>query len=152
MAVTGVDKLIASLKDLDAKARRKVIVGGLRDGAKIIAEQARTNAPDASGDLRAAIKVRAGKRKKGRINMLVLISKNVLKRAYMAAQEWGWRAGAHRHTHAALKEVATAGESRKQIPGTHFMANAVKAKGNAALQAMHDRMAELLAGKAGGAA
>lgn len=67
-------KLIRKLKSLDAAIERKFIRKATRSGAAIVAKATKDKAPKLSGRLRKQIRVRAMKRKKGRIGYSVVIS------------------------------------------------------------------------------
>lgn len=78
--VTGVKELDAILRDLEPKLARKYIRKGMRDGMKLVRDQARADAPVRSGTMRKAIKVRAGRsRKRGRIAIEVRVGEGDFK-------------------------------------------------------------------------
>jgi HK97 gp10 family phage protein len=57
LTILGLTELHRALQDLPAKIERNVLRGGLRAGAKIIADQAKSLAPVKSGALRNSIRV-----------------------------------------------------------------------------------------------
>jgi HK97 gp10 family phage protein len=69
----GIEDLLKRLDKLDRKVRRQVVVKALRAGAKTIAADVRARAPVDTGLLKKSVKVRAGKRKKDRIAIGVVV-------------------------------------------------------------------------------
>lgn len=74
----GADVLERRLSALDAKISRKIGAQAMRAGAKVVLDEAKSKAPvgksrkdHKAGTLKASLKVRAGKRKKGVIRFLV---------------------------------------------------------------------------------
>jgi HK97 gp10 family phage protein len=119
IVLQGAKALERKLKQLPAKAEANVWRQGLRAGAKIIQSQAVADAPKKSGFLAKNIKVRAMKRKKGRIGILVQTSKGFYRGDdfYAAFQELGFHIGARRLVAA-----------RRFIAGRHYMDHAFKSK------------------------
>jgi len=72
--VRNVKPLIKKLKTLPQKVENKVCKKASRNAAKVQQKEAKQRFPKRTGDARAAIKVRAMKRKKGRIGANVIIS------------------------------------------------------------------------------
>lgn len=73
MKVEGADKVIRKLKNLENKVQNKITRKALRAGAKVIQKAEKAKAPVDSGRLKRSIKVRAMKRKKGRIGVNVIM-------------------------------------------------------------------------------
>lgn len=68
----GDKRLQRQLNSLDRKVQRKVVRRALREGAKIVAEAAKENAPVDEGTMRDSIKVRAHKaRRRGEFGVSV---------------------------------------------------------------------------------
>jgi HK97 gp10 family phage protein len=89
--VSGIKELKAKLADLEKKVRNKIASKAMRTGSKVIQKQVKANAPVKTGLVRNSIKVRAGKRRKGKIYFTVTCgSKNFVGKAfYGAIQEFG---------------------------------------------------------------
>jgi HK97 gp10 family phage protein len=118
--------------DLDIEARlavlekgqaRKIVRRGSRAGAKRILPTARSLAPHRTGQLRGAIRVRAGKRSRKYIAVRCTCGKDWFKgdTFYGGFQEWGWQTG---------KRGSAA---RRQVKGKHFMERAYNRKKGAAM-------------------
>lgn len=65
--VDGIKQLFKKLDQLEPKMARKPLRTGTRKGARLVLEVARALAPVDEGDLEASLRVRAGKRRRGRI-------------------------------------------------------------------------------------
>jgi HK97 gp10 family phage protein len=87
----GFDKLEAAFKQLGAVESRKRMSRVMRDATKIVLDQAVANAPEDTGLLKESLKVRAMKRKKGRVGFLVQTQSGDYqgKTFYGAFQEFG---------------------------------------------------------------
>lgn len=81
--ISGFDRVEALLRQLPAKVARKEIVSGLRKGAKVIADDARSRAPVYAGkerpdrkpgQLRDSIKVRSARARSGSVGVNVITS------------------------------------------------------------------------------
>lgn len=123
IVLQGAKALDRKLKQLPAKAEAKVWRQGLRAGAKVIQAQAVADAPKKSGFLAKNIKVRAMKRKKGRIGVLVQTSKGLYRGDdfYAAFQELGFHIGARK-----------LGAARRYVGGRLYMSHAFESKGQQA--------------------
>lgn len=108
----GMEELDRKLKLLAFPEARKVISSSLRAGAKVEHQAAKAAVPTLTGKLLQNIKVRAGKRKKNYVTVHVMIGKQYWtgEAWYGAAVEFGHRLGSRK-----------LGNSRKQIPGEHFL-------------------------------
>ena len=71
--VTGVAEIDRALRDLEPKLGKKVIRQEMRKSLKATQTAAKQLAPVASGAVRNAIKIRAGKTKRGRISIIVIL-------------------------------------------------------------------------------
>lgn len=93
--VTGIKGLDKALKALPAKIEKKVLRQAMRKGVKPIQAAAKANVPVRSGTLKKAIKVRAMKRKKDRLGVLVIVGQGDFKGEtfYGAMIEYGHFAG-----------------------------------------------------------
>jgi len=132
--LVGAKELERILLSLDAKVARKLSSKALRAGAKVIQAEAVNLAPVKSGALRNAIKVRAGKNKKGFRSIRVAIGEKWFTgdQFYAAFIEMGWKHGSRK-----------LGNKRKQIPGLHFMEKAAHNKMNEAVAVVTDTLKEL---------
>ncbi len=121
--VQGSQAIQDGLKELGKTVSRKVIVKGLRDGAKINRTQAVALAPVRSGAMKRALKVRAGKRRSGVISILVSCGKKLFVGPlfYAGFVVFGHRAGGRK-----------LGDGRKIIKANDFITRAFNAtKGDA---------------------
>jgi HK97 gp10 family phage protein len=76
------DRFFKQLNGLEKKLRNKVIKKGQRAGAKILAAEIKARCPVESGDLKRSVKVRAGKRRKGKTSIEVAIGTTSNKDVY----------------------------------------------------------------------
>jgi HK97 gp10 family phage protein len=83
------------LKKLEKRTAKKVVTKELRNTAKVFQKESKTLAPVEKGDLKKSIKVKAMKRKKGRIGVNAIISEGDFKgdQYYGSFQEFGWKPG-----------------------------------------------------------
>ena len=103
------------LRRLPSLVERKVVRQSLRAGAKVVQAQAVSDAPKKTGFLSRNIKVRAARRSRGRIGVVVQTDKGFFKgdAFYGAFQEMGFHIGPRR-----------LGDSRRFVEGKHFMKRA----------------------------
>jgi hypothetical protein len=122
--VSGLDGFAKRLEALSAYAEGATLKAGAKAVAQAIADRARELAPAASGRLRAAIRVRAGRSGQGSFSFLASVgAKNFAGDQYYGAfQEFGWKSGSRK-----------AGGNRKEIPGKHYMQQAAEEIGPSAL-------------------
>jgi HK97 gp10 family phage protein len=111
--------MLRKLKRMDQDIAGKAVKKSLRAGAKVIQTALVAAAPVKSGQTRAAIVVKAMKKKAGRIGMLVQLGRKSFQGDawYAEAVDRGHKVG-RRPSKARIK----AGEdSRGFIPGTHWL-------------------------------
>lgn len=72
--ITGLKPAIKALKTLDAKVAKKVLRQSMRKALKPMQQAVKAEAPVRTGALKRAIKVRAGKRKRGQVSVVVAAS------------------------------------------------------------------------------
>lgn len=138
MEVKGLDEIQSRLSGLSAYAERDVVKNALKKAANVVATAARELVPEKTGALKRAIRVRMGRAKaKGSISVIAAVGRQwfVGDQFYGAFQEFGWRAG--------KRKGAREQDTRKQIPGEHFMQYAFD---ETAAQAMAALKSELIAG------
>jgi HK97 gp10 family phage protein len=90
--VEGLEEIIAKLKELETKIAKKIIRKALRKGASILTKATKQRAPvGETGNLKAGIKTKAGKRSRKTISINVVLSDSTVKGAayYAAFQEFG---------------------------------------------------------------
>lgn len=122
--ITGVKEIELALKTLGPKVGRKVIRQAIRKGVKPIQAAAKADAPKGkTGLLKSAIKVRAMRRKRGRIGVVAQIGVG----DFQGKSYYG-----------AFKNFGT-----KRMPGVHFMEKAYASEKN---QARDTTAREILAG------
>lgn len=73
IAISGDRRVLAKLKRLPRKVQGKVLRRAMRDGMKIVQARVKVEAPVDKGVLRRNVKVRALKRKRGRIGIEVRV-------------------------------------------------------------------------------
>lgn len=91
VTITGdkrIDRKLGKLSGADAK---KVLRRALRRAVKPLQAAAKADAPVDTGRLQAKIKVRAMKRKKGRLGVVVQVDQTDLEKPYAAVEEFGDR-------------------------------------------------------------
>jgi HK97 gp10 family phage protein len=91
----GYSELRSKLDDLGRNAGGRIARRSLRAGAKVMQAQLRQDAPDVTGQTKAAIKVRAGKRSRTKISMMVTLGKGFFQGStfYAGFVNWGWLTG-----------------------------------------------------------
>jgi HK97 gp10 family phage protein len=77
-----------AFKDLGKKVQGKIVRQSLRAGAKVLAKEVKEEAPEDTGKLKASVKLKAGKRKKDVISILVDVSGGH-ETAFVASVEYG---------------------------------------------------------------
>jgi HK97 gp10 family phage protein len=107
--MTGHKEIVAALRELSAKMEKKVLSQALRDATKIYADAIKQEAPVLSGKLRRSVKVRAMKRKRGRVGYSARFNQTDGGKWYANTIEYG-----SKH----------AGRSRAIIPANPFMRRA----------------------------
>ena len=129
--LVGMDAALRKLRTLPKKVQGKIIRPALRAAAKIGQTEARRLAPIKGGLLRKNIRVRAAKRKRGRIGVVFQnIGGDYKGETYYAAfQEFGYRIGPRK-----------LGTARTEVPGKHFMEQAGKNKEKAMVQTVQMMM------------
>jgi HK97 gp10 family phage protein len=99
ITMLGDKELEKALAAIDEKMQKKLMQNALREGAKIIAEEAKVRAPKRTGMLKRSIKVRAlHQKKRGTLGVQVQTGTRrelgISEQAYgyyPAALEYGWR-------------------------------------------------------------
>jgi len=131
----GVNDAIKTLQLAGDKLQRKGIVAGLKAGCKVVQAQAQADAPHKTGATAAAIKIKAGKRKKGRVSYLVTIGQGWFKgdEYYASFVALGHKQGKRK-----------LGDKRKDIPGNPYLKNAMNQATEAALEAIHNTINQYL--------
>ena len=113
LEVKGLDALLKQLKELPNVAQNKAARKGLRAAAKKFYPVAKGLVPVRTGQLKAAIKVRAGKKRRNRITMYVGPALGFMKGKtfYAGFVEWGTaNMGEHKFIEPAFdREAETAG-------------------------------------------
>lgn len=131
----GAKELSRAMRGLPKTMQRKLLMQGLRAGAKIFQSAAKANVPVDSGALRRSIKVRVGKvRTKGDKSVVVITGKSMFegKTFYGAFVEYGHGLGKRSRGVALAQErrsrsgqagdgSAVAGDTRKRVPARPFM-------------------------------
>ena len=117
-SLQGDKELTRKLKDIPDKTVNKGLRKGTRAGAKIVQAAAKGMVPQATGNLKRNIKVRAMKRKKGRVGARVTIPPDAF---YGTFQEKGWKA-----------------RNGRRIPGKYFMKTAANQEQSKVFQAITD--------------
>ena len=122
-AQIDIDSALAGLERLSQKLQKKVIRKGLRAGGKIWLAAVKAAAPVRSGNLKRAIKLRAGPRRKGASSITVGARRKDLKVRpgdqgfYPASVEYGHKVG---HRGGAVRPLVRALSGRTKSPPTRF--------------------------------
>lgn len=77
--ITGIKEIDKALSELEPKLAKKIIRKTLRDSAKIVREEVKQTAPFETGELKAAVKVKAGRRRRNSISVQVQIGEGDFK-------------------------------------------------------------------------
>lgn len=112
--INGVSEIQRAFRELPDKLAKKVVRQALRKGLAPIRDEAKTLAPRKSGRLASAIKIRAGRRKRGVIGLVVRVGD----------KDFGGRP-----FYGAFREF---GDKRQS--GTHFLERAFNARKQMAAQ------------------
>lgn len=128
MVLSGFDDVAKMFETLDTKLRNKILRPALRDGAKVIAAEARLLAPVKSGNLKKNIKVRAQKKisKKGRIGFVATVGKFGFFKGnefYAGFLEYGHRIGKRSAGVRRLQDAKRSGK-KTQAQKDHLQAKA----------------------------
>lgn len=152
ITVTGLKELGQMLATLDEKVIPKLVRQGLRAGAKSMLPAIASAAPKGkTGKLARSFTVAGGGRKKGVIAVNIQVGKKwfVGDLFYAGFQEFGWKAGKRSKDVKAFQDVVrratksnrrkinavfvAPADSRREIPGKHFVQNASQAKAQSAV-------------------
>lgn len=130
ITITGIDKIDKKLASLPEKTLKKLAKKAVRTALKPIQIAAKAKAPKDTGELRKNIKVRAMTRlrdKKATIGVQVIAGQDFTGPTFHGGfQEFGWKAGKRTAgiKRAQKKKIAVISDSRRQIPGKHFVEDA----------------------------
>lgn len=118
LSIDGMDELTAALSRLEAFAEKDVIKKACRAGAKVVADAAKELAPEKTGRLKNAIRVRMGRVKRGSVSALAAVGKRWFAgdEFYGAFQEFGWKSGRRSRSAEAIARRITRG-LRQQARG-----------------------------------
>lgn len=128
----GVKQIERALRELEKKVARQVVAKALRAGAKIIQAEVKAQAPVDTGRTKKALKVRAAKRKAGRVRFDVKIGDKEFqgKAFYPPMVELGHKTGSKRS------------KDRKKIDGKRFIRDAYKTKAEQARAVIEKQLKE----------
>ena len=120
-----VEKINRMLLTLPKSIRNKILRQELRKFGKELVSPSKAATPVRSGKLRKSVKVRAQKRTRSSVGVVVGYSEKPFTgdTFYGAFLEWGWRIG--KRPSRAAKSV----DNRKQVPGRRMLGNVAEAKG-----------------------
>lgn len=130
----GDKRILKKLAGLPPKIQRKVISKSARTAMRPVLNAAKANAPKKTGRLKKSLRMRALKRsRKGRIGVTVATSAKWFSgdEYYGAFQEFGWKVGKRAKGHRRKDAEA---DTRKQVPGKHYVERAYKSHGEQALK------------------
>lgn len=134
-----VAKINRMLTALPKKIRNKILREELRKGAKTLLPASKAATPARTGKLRRSVKVRAVKRSRKSVGVLVGYNDKAYAgdTFYGAFLEWGWKQGKR------PSRVVRGGASdnRKEIPGRRMLGNVAEAKGPGVLDAVITQIA-----------
>jgi HK97 gp10 family phage protein len=123
LTVFGDKDLEAAFNALAFNVQKKVFRPALRAGMKVIHRAILAKVPVDTGALRGAIKLRAGARKRGRVQLAVFVDKALLpKRTKAGAKEWFYPAHVELgHVARGKKGADKGGEVRAFVPPRSYM-------------------------------
>jgi HK97 gp10 family phage protein len=118
--LSGFDELTKGFERLEAWAHGDILKQSAQAAAQTLADGAKRHAPVKSGRLLNAIKVRAGKARKGSFSFLASVGKKwfVGDEFYGAFQEFGFYRGKRKSFAKSEKGKA---QGRTKVEGYHFM-------------------------------
>lgn len=116
--ITGLKELDKKLQALPGKVAKKVLRQALRKALKPVKAAVQANAPVLTGQTRAAVRFKAGRRTKNRVTLNVQVGEGDYKgdQFYASFLEFGYERDGVLH------------------PGLHFMERALAATGDAAVK------------------
>ncbi len=140
----GASELRAALVQVEEKGAKAIMRTALRAGAKIVADKMREYAPVLSGATREAIKVRAGKRSRNKVQMMAQVGAGAFKGKtfYAGFVNFGFHLGKRNAISRAISRAqrkrganvlvvksltgreTIMGDSRQEVKGTHWMERA----------------------------
>lgn len=128
---TGWDELRTKFESLDRGLRKKITQRAVRKGGKILLDHAKALVPVKTGGLKNSLKIKQKTSKDGFVKIMVGTSAGWFggDEFYGAFQEFGWKQG-HRRL----------GNTRKKIPGEHYVEYTFKEKATEASQAIIDEL------------
>ena len=134
-----VAKINRMLTALPKKIRNKILREELRKGAKTLLPASKAATPARTGKLRRSVKVRAVKRSRKAVGVLVGYNDKAYAgdTFYGAFLEWGWKQG--KRPSRAVQGGAS--DNRKEIPGRRMLGNVAEAKGPGVLDAVINQIA-----------
>lgn len=152
VTLTGAKEIRIALARLEAKLARKIGSKALRAGAKIVQARAKSLSPIETGALKKSIKVRAGKNRKTYRSIIVASGEKWFtgKEFYAAFVEFGHRTGkrsAGTKRAQVNRTYNAAADTRKEVPGVHFVERAYEATKEAALDKVIQTLTELTTAK-----
>jgi HK97 gp10 family phage protein len=134
-----VAKINRMLIALPKRIRNKILREELRKGAKTLLPASKAATPARTGKLRRSVKVRAVKRSRKSVGVLVGYNDKAYAgdTFYGAFLEWGWKQGKRPSRAVRGGEL----DNRKQIPGRRMLGNVAEAKGPGVLNAVMTQIA-----------
>ena len=140
-----IKRLVKGLHNVEPKLRKKVLTKSLRTAAKPIAATVKSNAPKESGQMKRAIKVRAGRRSRSSVRMRILSKTDWYKGDdfYLSFIEFGWHIGKRKswmRQGGSWSGVGSKGDTRKHIPGQHFFEKAYNSRARTAMKRILDEI------------
>ena len=146
---SGPEELLLKLKDLEAKVSGKYMRTALRAGAKVIRTQMVADAPVKSGATRAAVKLKAMRRSRTRVGMMISVGAGWFKGTefYAGFVEFGHRIGKR----LSKGKLAATGDTRGTVPGKQWMHGAfTKSIGTAAETVLESLQQQMKTDEIGG--
>jgi HK97 gp10 family phage protein len=143
--IDGLAELDRKLKLLPKKVAGKISRKALRAGSKVILKEAKALAPVATGTLKASLKVKSGKRKRGFVSVQVQTADGDYRGEtfYGAFLEYGHKSGKRNQGKVISvrrgkrgRPKITRDDKRKTVPAKPYMAPAFVRKKYAALAAI----------------
>ncbi len=133
ITILGTKALAELLLKLPDSIARPAVKKGTRAGQKIIARATKRLAPRRTGRLVSSIKVKAMKRRRGRVGAVVVTGKGFFQgdTFYGAFLEFGWFAGKRRGGRKS-RQSSHIELGHRKVEGKHFMERAARGKARSA--------------------
>lgn len=143
-SLEGLEQLRQAMEQLEEGIAKKQMRVALRAGARVLERDLRAHAPVDSGLTEASILVRAMRRSRTGLGMMVMTTSAVFGRAvyYAGFVNYGWKAGKRpKAINQRKKGKVFANDRRKFIPGTRWLEKSWRGAYPMVWQVIHETLA-----------